>query len=203
MANTDLTVRKAVLILLGFAVTECAWVALNLYLSGWRFVRYLGFAPGRAGGPWGWTAATVVTVLFVRMALRLPSVRDHLLRLDGLKLVAFGVAVGAGILEEVVFRRWTMDWVRDHSGGMGWQVLASGLLFGAAHGVWGLFGKSPRAAVGATASTGALGAMLGVVYLLGGRSLAPCVAAHFAIDLLIEPGLALAAVRGEMRRRPS
>jgi hypothetical protein len=200
MPNSDTSVRKARWILLGFAVTESAWVLLNLYSGGWRFIRYLGFVSGRAGGVWGWTAAVIVTLLFVRVGLRLPSVRGHLLRLDSLKVIAFGVAVGAGILEEVVFRRWTMDWVQGHGGGAGWQVLASGLCFGAVHGVWGLFGRSPRAAVGATVSTGALGAMLAVVYLLAGRSLAPCIAAHFTINLLIEPGLALAAVRGEMVR---
>ena len=200
MRSGDISVRKARLILLGIAITECAWVVLNLYLSGGRFTRYMGFASGRAGGVRSWIAAALVTLLFVHVALRLPSVRDHLLRPDGLKLIAVGVAVGAGILEEVMFRRWTMDWVRGHGGGAGFQILGSALLFGAAHGVWGLFGKSRSAAVGAAASTGALGALLAVIYLLGGRSLAPCIAAHFTINLLIEPGLVLAAVRGEMGR---
>lgn len=59
-------------------------------------------------------------------------------------------------------------------------------------------GKSLRAAVGATIVTGILGAFLAVVYLLSGRNVAPCVIAHFAINALIEPGLVLAVVRGEM-----
>jgi membrane protease YdiL (CAAX protease family) len=62
-------------------------------------------------------------------------------------------------------------------------------------------GKSFRAALGATMATGFLGAMLGIVFLLAGRSLAPCIVAHFAINLLIEPGLVLAATRGEMGSR--
>jgi len=36
----------------------------------------------------------------------------------------------------------------------------------------GLVGKSLRAAIGATISTGALGSMLAIVFLLSGRSLA-------------------------------
>jgi hypothetical protein len=51
------------------------------------------------------------------------------------------------------------------------------------------------------AITGVLGAALAAVYVLGGRSLAPCIAAHFLLDVAIEPGLVLAALRGEMAAR--
>jgi hypothetical protein len=95
-----------------------------------------------------------------------------------------------------------MDWIADQSHGAAAQVLVSGLAFGAAHGVWGLFGRSVRAAAGAAVATGVLGAGLAIVYIASGRSLAPCVAAHFLINALVEPGLVLAAARGEMTRRP-
>jgi len=190
--------RKSALILGGIAAIECGWVALNLQLSGWRFIRYLGFAPGLSGDLAGWIAALVVTAIFVGFALRLPSVRANLFRPSGLKLLAIAVAVGAGILEEVVFRRWTMNWLMAIGYGPIIQVLGAALFFGLAHGVWGLMGKSLRAAIGATVATGFLGGMLAVVYLMAGRSLAPCIVAHFAINLLIEPGLVLAATRGEM-----
>lgn len=190
--------RKSALILAGFAVSECAWVVLNLYFNGWRFVRYLGFGPGLSGYPAGWIGAAIVTVVFVAFALRLPSVRANLFRPSFLKLLAIFVAIGAGILEEVMFRRWTMNWLMEHGYGVVIQVLGAGLLFGAAHAIWGLMGKNFRAALGAMIATGALGAMLGIVYLLAERSVAPCIAAHFLINLLIEPGLVLAATRGEM-----
>ncbi|HEY8048216.1 MAG TPA: CPBP family intramembrane glutamic endopeptidase, partial [Ramlibacter sp.] len=77
------------------------------------------------------------------------------------------------------------------------QVVGSALAFGAAHAVWGLFGRSLRAAAGAMIATGLLGAGFAVVYLLSGRNLMPCIAAHFGIDALLEPGLVLAATRGE------
>ena len=192
--------RKSALILAGFAVLECGWVLLNLYSSGWRFVRYLGFAPGLSGSPAGWIAAVIVVFIFVGFALRLPSVRTNLFRPSFLKLIAVFVAIGAGILEEVMFRRWTMNWLMEHGYGAIIQVLGAGLLFGAAHAIWGLMGRNLRAAMGAMIATGALGAMLGIVYLLAGRSVAPCIAAHFLINLLIEPGLVLAATRGEMSR---
>jgi membrane protease YdiL (CAAX protease family) len=190
--------RKSGWILGIIVVIEAAWVLMNLDVSGWRFIRYLGFAPGMTGNLVGWIAAVLTTIIFVGLALRLPSVRENLFRPSFLKLLAIVLAIVAGILEEVMFRRWTMNWLMGHGYGAVIQVLGAGLLFGVLHGVWGLMGKSFRAAIGATVATGFLGVMLAVVFLLAGRSLAPCIVAHFLINLLIEPGLVLSATRGEM-----
>jgi hypothetical protein len=196
--TVDLSVRKSAWILAAIAAIEGAWVIMNFYVNGARFVAYLGFASGMSGNLAGWVAAVFAIVIFVAFALRLPSVRENLFRLSYLKLLAIALAIGSGILEELMFRRWTMNWLMAHGYGAVVQVLGAGLLFGAIHGVWGLMGKSFRAATGATVATGFLGIMLGIVFLLAGRSLAPCIVAHFVINLLIEPGLVLAAARGEM-----
>jgi uncharacterized protein len=193
--------RKSGIILGIITALEAGWVLMNLQISGWRFIRYLGFAPGMTGNLAGWIAAAIATVIFVAFALRLPSVRENLFRPSFLKLLAIALAIASGILEEVMFRRWTMNWLMAHGYGAVIQVLGAGLVFGVIHGIWGLMGKSFRAAIGATAATGFLGMMLGIVFLLAGRSLAPCIVAHFAINLLIEPGLVLAVTRGEMGRR--
>jgi hypothetical protein len=198
--SLDKSERKSAIILALIAGIEGAWVLLNLWLNGWRFVRYLGFGRGLGGDLVGWIAAVFVVVIFTGSAMRLPSVRQHLLRPSLLKLLALAVAISAGILEEVVFRRWTMNWLMTYGYGLAVQVLGSGLIFGALHGAWGLMGKSVSTAIGATAATGILGFMLAIVFLLSGRSLAPCVVAHFLINALIEPGLVLAATRGEMGR---
>lgn len=195
--------RKSGIILGIITAIEAGWVLMNLQVSGWRFIRYLGFAPGMAGNLAGWIAALLTTIIFVALALRLPSVRENLFRPSLLKLLAIALALAAGILEEVMFRRWTMNWLMAHDYGSVIQVLGAGLLFGAIHGIWGFMGKSFRAAIGATVATGFLGIMLGIVFLLAGRSLAPCIVAHFLINLLIEPGLVLAATRGEMGRSPN
>jgi hypothetical protein len=192
--------RRSGIILGLITAVEAGWVLMNLQVSGWRFIRYLGFAPGMAGNLAGWIGALVATIIFVALALRLPSVRENLFRPSFLKLLAIALALAAGILEEVMFRRWTMNWLMAHGHGPIVQVLGAGVLFGAIHGVWGLMGKSVRASLGATIATGFLGMMLGIVFLLAGRSLAPCIAAHVLINLLIEPGLVLAATRGEMGR---
>ena len=166
--------------------------------NGKRFVVYLGFAPGRTGHIGGWIGALIVTLAFVLTSIRFPSVRANLWRPSWLKLLGIAVAVTAGILEEVVFRKLLMDALMTRGFGDLTQIALSALAFGLAHGVWGLLGRSVRAAFGATMATGLLGASLAIVYLAAGRSVAPCVIAHFLINALVEPGLVLAAVRGEM-----
>jgi membrane protease YdiL (CAAX protease family) len=190
--------RKAAWILAGIAAVEGAWVVLNWLHAGQRFLRYLGFTAGGIGTGWGWILALVVTAFFVAFSLRLPSVRDNLFRPSWPKVLGLAVAVSAGILEEVVFRKLIMDSLSARGAGVILQIAASGLAFGLAHGIWGLMGRSIRAAVGATVATGMLGVALAIVFAVGGRSLAPCIAAHFLINALIEPGLVLAATRGEM-----
>jgi membrane protease YdiL (CAAX protease family) len=186
-------------LILGFIIlVEGWWFVVNLAFNGGRFFHYLGFSPGRSGPPVGWWAAAVVTMIFVGFACRLPSVRANLFRPSLLKVLAIGVAITAGTLEEVVFRKWVMDWLQSNGWGNGVQILGSALSFGVVHAIWGLMGKSVRAAAGAMFATTFLGGMLAIVYLLAARSLAPCIAAHFLINVLIEPGLVLAATRGEM-----
>lgn len=192
--------RRAVWIMAAFTITEGLWVAVNLIANGWKFVRYLGFAADRFGSWPGWAVATLVVAIYVGYARRLPSVRETMFRLTWFKFLALALAVFAGILEEVIFRKWVMDDVQVRGYGVLAQIAASGLVFGAAHAIWGIMGRSLTAAIGATIATGALGVMLGIVYVLGGRSLAPCIAAHFFINAFIEPGLMLAATRGEMVR---
>lgn len=51
-------------------------------------------------------------------------------------------------------------------------------------------------------ATGLLGIALAVVYLASGRILAPCIWAHVAINLILEPWLLIAAMtRGLIIRR--
>lgn len=97
-----------------------------------------------------------------------------------------------------MFRRWLMNYLQARGFHSLVQIIASGLLFGLLHGGWGLLGWNLRAAVRAMAATGILGLIFAVVFVLAGRSLAPCVAAHFLVNLCVEPGLVLAALRGEM-----
>jgi membrane protease YdiL (CAAX protease family) len=190
--------RLSAWILAGIAIAEGWWVVENFVYNPRELLAFLGFTLGRSGNATGWFLAVLVTGSFVWASVRLPAVRANLFRPSFLKLLALAVAVTAGILEEVIFRKWLMDYLRARAIGPVVQVLGSGLLFGLAHGVWGLLGRSLRAAASATIATGLLGTALAVVYVMSGRSLAPCIATHFLINALLEPGLVLAAMSGQM-----
>ncbi len=183
-------------ITLGVLATQLAIVAILFFPAPEKAPAYLGFAAGKQGGLWAWLLAAATVILYVRSAATITAVREYLFRMDGLKLLAVVAALAAGIVEEVVFRKLVMDFLYARELGPLVQVVASALSFGLVHLVWGF--KSWQAAVNATLSTTLLGAALAVVYLLGDRSLAPCVVAHFLISALIEPGLMHAAVQDKL-----
>jgi uncharacterized protein len=200
MARTISVEKKTALILAAFLAVEGGVVTYYCIASGSKFLAYLGFAAGRYGAGLGWSLALAVTAIFVVYCARFPSVRANLVSPSWLKLLALPMALAAGVLEETVFRGTLMNLLQHQGAGVATQVLVSGLAFGTAHGIWGLFGKSPLAVLGATVGTGVLGTALAIVYLAAGRSLLPCVAAHTLIDAFIEPGMVLAACRGELVR---
>jgi len=118
----------------------------------------------------------------------------------GLRSVALAESFVTGVFEEVFFRRFVMDWALHQGTSAGIQIAISALVFGLAHGFWGFFTGNFRAGAAASIATGVLGASLGVVYIVGGRGLLPCIAAHIAINLLLEPWLILAAASGSWGR---
>jgi hypothetical protein len=187
------TERKSLIILTAILATEAVPLAIIL----------AGSPAGAAGRLWGldsataaaWLAAAAVTVAYVLYAVRsLPLIGRRFLELSPLKLVAIPMAIVTGAFEELFFRKLLMDWALHHGAGAVAQIALSALVFGLGHGVWGLFGRQWRVAVGATLATAVLGGLLGVVYLIGGRQLAPCVWSHTLINLALEPWLIVAAV---------
>lgn len=81
------------------------------------------------------------------------------------------------------------------------QVLASAFAFGLPHSIFGLIKRNAMAAFRAATITGILGTLLGVVYLIGATSLAPCLTNHFLITLALEPRLLIATVTNEWEAR--
>jgi len=185
--------RKSLLILLGIGGIEAVPFVMTMRLSPLpRIERLYAFD----GTLWiAWLVAAVVTIAYVLHAVRaLPIVGAHFFDPHPLKLAAIPFALVTGTMEEIWFRRLVMDWTAHRGGSAVLQVIASALVFGVAHGIWGLFGRQWRVAVGACVATGLLGALLGVVYLLADRQLAPCIWSHMVINLAIEPWLIVAAV---------
>lgn len=189
--------RKAGFILLFIALTEGTWVLFNFNRNPAAFLRYAGFPLSRTGLR-GWALAISIAVIFTAYSAKLPSVRANLFRPSLLKFLAFLVALAAGLCEECVFRKFLMDSLMQRGLGPVVQIMASAAAFGLVHAIWGLMRGSIFAAFRATLATGSLGLALAVLYLVSNRVVATCVVAHFIINLLAEPGLVLAALKGEM-----
>ena len=171
--------------------------------------RYGSDPPGTA---YAWALAALVTTLYVaRAASRSPVIRLHAFApgswgpIAALRLFAVCMALVTGLFEELFFRKIVMDVAERHGLGAALQVAASAVIFGLVHGIWVVFGGNLRAALAIVGATAALGGLLAAVYLIGGRSLAPCIAAHVCLNLILEPWMAIssatrswgrAAVRG-------
>jgi len=183
-------------ILLFLIAVQWPFILWSVASSPAGVLRYLGFIESSPGAPLAWVLGSIIAIAYVWGARSISAVREHMFRWSNLKLLAIFAAASAGVFEEVVFRKWLMDLLHREGYGPIIQVVASGVAFGLAHLVWGA--KSVAAGVNAMFSTAILGVGLAVVYLLGERSLAPCVVAHFAISSLIEPGLILAAVTNKL-----
>jgi hypothetical protein len=50
-------------------------------------------------------------------------------------------------------------------------------------------------------ATGTLGGLLAIVYIIGDRSVAPCVAAHILINVTLEPWLILTSASASWGKR--
>ena len=155
------------------------------------FISYLGFSNSNGGTTLSWALALLIVILYCFSAAKISEVKYHMFRMDGLKVIAIFAAVFAGIMEEVIYRKWIMDYLNSHDISLILQVILSCLAFGIIHLIWGI--KNIKAGVNAFISTSLLGFALAIVYLVSERSLAPCIVAHFIITALIEPGLLIAA----------
>jgi hypothetical protein len=156
--------------------------------------------PGTASA---WCLAVLIAGVYVAYgARRSPVIRHYAFRPDywgpfaAVRLVAIVMAIITGYFEELVFRKIFMDYAMTAGYGVTLQILFSAVTFGAVHAIWGLFSGKLRAALAAMMATGLLGALLAIDYVIGGRSLAACSAAHIAINLIMEPWLIMTAASG-------
>ena len=196
--------------LLGIFLLE-GWAVLVSFRAHGNFAaalwRYASTPPGTSVA---WGMAVLVTTAYAAYAASAsPIIRDHMLRparwrpFAAIRIVAVPMALISGFFEEAFFRKALMDYVMHRGAGIVVQLAITATVFGAAHAVWGLVGGSVRGALGAMAATGILGGALGAIYIVGGRSIGPCMAAHIAINLLIEPWLILAAATHDWRQQKS
>lgn len=189
--------------LLILATTSGMAIPLVLWLTrdpAWFTTDLLGINHSATSIPWAWTLAALVVLTYIAYTFwAVPFVKDHATSLTGLKLFAIPLALVSGTLEELLFRKFLMDWL-DALGVVSiLQVLATALAFGLAHSLWALFSQDARIILPVVAATTTLGAALGVTYLLANRNALPVITAHIAINLVIEPWLLLSSVNGQWK----
>lgn len=198
----DPRVRRNAIIVLALA-GAILWFPIAHVLLGRPpgFLRDLGFLSGPAGTPLAWILALAVAFAYATYTVRNnPLVREHWRALSAAKLLGVTAAVGAAVVEEAFFRRVIMDAVLSAGGGSLVQVVVSGLVFGLAHGVYGIVTGRLAVGLGVMIATGTVGIALGAVYVIGERSLAPVIVSHFIITATIQPGIMYAAFSGQMGR---
>lgn len=189
--------HKPIYLMLAILIsTMGTFIVINASSNFSGFVAYLGFTSEGHGTPLSWIFASIVTAIYCYSASAISDVKRYMFKVDFLKIVAVVGAVCAGIVEEIVFRKWVMDYLDSENYSIIIQIFVSGLAFGVAHFIWGL--RNIKAGINAAVSTFLLGLALGVVYWLGDRSLAPCIVAHFFITALIEPGLLISAQKDKL-----
>jgi len=196
-----MTDRSKTALILGTA-TLIMFSPLAMILLGYPIPMFqnLGFERETIAPPLAWILATITAIAYVFYTMKvIPFVFAKQREISLFKLLGILSALIGGVVEEVFFRRWLMDMLM--SGGVTpiLQVLFSGIVFGLAHTCWILARGDFKFAIPAVLSTSVLGTLLAIIYLVGGRNLGPCIAAHVAINLVIEPWLMLSAVSGKRR----
>lgn len=192
-SKTALILGTATLIMFSPLAMSLFWHPIPLFQN-------LGFARESIAHPLAWILATIAAIIYVLYTMKvIPKVFVRQKEISWFKLLGILSALAA-IVEEVFFRRWTMDLLLSRGVAPILQVLISGIVFGLAHYIWILARGDFKFAIPAILSTSVLGTLLAIIYLVGGRNLGPCIFAHAMINLILEPWLMLSSVSGKWRR---
>ena len=165
------------------------------------FLKHLGFFSGPSGSTLAWIVGISVGIGYSYFTMKaIPLIRERWAEISWFNLFGVVAAISAAVIEEAFFRRKVMDMVMEAGGNEILQIAVSGLAFGLAHGVWGFLKGSAMIGWRAIQATTIMGLALAVVYVIGERSLAPCITGHFIVAAVIEPWLILAMMTTGGRR---
>jgi hypothetical protein len=192
--------RKTVLILGMTSLFMLSPLAMSLFWHPIPLFQNLGFERESIAPPLAWILATITAIAYVLYTMKaIPLVLANQREISWFKLLGILSALVGGIVEEVFFRRWTMDMLMSRGVATILQVIISGVAFGLAHTIWILAKGDFKFTLPAILSTSVLGILLAIIYLVGGRNLGPCIFAHSMINIIIEPWLMLSSVSGKWR----
>jgi hypothetical protein len=128
--------RKTGIILLIFSIVMFSPFLMNLVWIQNPLFQNLGFSRGEVAPLYSWSLALLVSLSYVIYTFRtIPLVWKMQREITLLKFIGIVSAFASGLLEEVVFRRWLMDFTMNIGYGVALQVMLSGLIFGLAQAV--------------------------------------------------------------------
>jgi membrane protease YdiL (CAAX protease family) len=174
----------------GPAIAEWLFVLALWFVLRSRQQSFRDLGVWRLGNPKAWALALALAAVSIASNLRLlplmhvPIVNAFVPR--GFHLpAALAMGVTAGFCEEVLFRAFLMVEAANAGYSRALQVVLPGIAFGFAH--LGYSNHGLMTVIGIMVPTAVLGMLWGIAYLLGRRSLAPCLAAHFLNDATALP----------------
>jgi len=171
----------------GAIIGEAAFLVLLIWWLGRQGLTLTDLGMWKAPKPWAMVAALAFALGYGVLTAGNPGLRPNLEIHDLLKAEAVVAAIVAGTVEEVVCRGYFMFELQRSRTRVWLQILGSGAVFGVAHFNYSVYG---------IASTAVLGLVFALTYHFGKRSLAPVIAGHALIDLIIEPALILWVLSG-------
>src|SRR4030065_2295675 len=129
--------RKAALILVMTSLFMFSPLAMSLFWQPIPLFQDLGFERGSIAPPLAWILATIIAIAYVLYTMKaIPLVIAKQKEISLFKLLGILSALVGGIVEEVFFRRWTMDMLMSRGVATILQVIISGAAFGLAHTIW-------------------------------------------------------------------
>jgi len=202
--ESTMNARKRTLLILGLA-SLVMYYPLTKYLYRYfylgidtGFLKKLGFFSGNPGTPLAWILALIFGLGYVMISMNaVPIIKEKWLEISWFNLFGFLAIISAAVVEEAFFRRFIMDRLATNGYDNLSQIILSGLAFGVSHGVWGFLKGSLQVAIKAILYTTLLGLALAIIYLIGDRSLAPCITSHYISAGLIEPWLIYGLILGK------
>jgi hypothetical protein len=144
----------------------------------------------RAGNVWAWIVALTITAISVvngvNLMRRFGMPVSNLWSMSASHLYAvLMVGTTAAFCEETIFRGFLMTEYARAGYGKVLQVVVPGIFFGLAH--LAILQQGVAAGLSTIVPTAVMGMIWGVAYLLGRRSLIPCVVAHWLNDATALP----------------
>jgi membrane protease YdiL (CAAX protease family) len=183
---TDVHSRAAVA-LGGAIVGEAVLIVLLIWWLGKQGLTLADLGMWKRPKLWALAAALTFALVYGVLTASNPGLRPYLGIHDLLKAEAIVAAIVAGTVEEVVCRGYFMFELQRSRAPVALQILGSGVVFGIAHFNYSFYG---------VVSAAVLGLVFALIYHFGKRSLAPAIAGHAFIDLIIEPALILWVLSG-------